>query len=115
MPDIDLASDSFDYDGPADWRLPIAAALANVVDPDVALDILDVGLVYGVAFVGGAVRITMTMTSAACPVGDVIVEDVQAELERVLPRGTPVDVDLVREPAWTPQRMSERARRFMGG
>lgn len=105
----------FDYDGPPAWRAPIAAALAGVVDPELALGILDVGLVYRVAVADGTVRVAMTMTSAACPVGDVIVEDVFDAVEGAVPEGTAVDVQLVWEPAWTPQRMSERARRFMGG
>jgi metal-sulfur cluster biosynthetic enzyme len=56
----------------------------------------------------------MTMTSAACPVTDVVVGDVEAELDRVVPPQMTMHVDLVREPAWTPDRMSERARSFMG-
>jgi metal-sulfur cluster biosynthetic enzyme len=105
----------FPYDGPAELAEPVEAALRRVVDPEVALTIVDVGLVYGVSIDdGGGARVRLTMTSAACPVADVIVDDVAAELERVLPPGMPVDVDLVWEPPWTPAMMSERARRFMG-
>ena len=59
-------------------------------------------------------HVLMTMTSAACPVVDVIVDDVARTLERALPQGFAVDVDVCWEPAWTPERMSERAKRFMG-
>jgi metal-sulfur cluster biosynthetic enzyme len=55
----------------------------------------------------------MTMTSAACPVTDVIVEDVQNELDRVLPASLPLEVEITYEPPWTPERLSVSARRFM--
>jgi len=54
------------------------------------------------------------MTSAACPVADLIVDDVGAELDRVAPADMSVDVELVWEPAWTTERMSARAKAFMG-
>ena len=53
------------------------------------------------------------MTSAACPVTDLIVEEVESELDRVLPAGCAIDVEWCWEPPWTPDQMSERARRFM--
>ena len=59
--------------------------------------------------------VRMTMTSAACPVTDLIVEEVTAELAPLAPPGASVHVDLVWEPPWTPERLSARARRFMGG
>jgi metal-sulfur cluster biosynthetic enzyme len=54
------------------------------------------------------------MTSAACPVADLIIEEVEHELDRVLPAGCPAEVELCWEPAWTPEMMSERGKRFMG-
>jgi len=88
-------------------------ALTRVVDPEVALSIVDVGLIYGVTIDAERAHVRMTMTSAACPVTDVIIEDVENELDRVLPPGCVIDVELCWEPAWTPEMMSERARRFM--
>lgn len=107
------SSAAFAYTGPDALRAPIAAALGRVVDPEMALTITDVGLVYRVDVDADAVRVEMTMTSAACPVADVIVEDVEHELDRAVP-GRRIDVAVVWEPPWTPERMSERARRFMG-
>lgn len=104
---------SFPYDGPAALRPTIEAALGRVVDPEVALSIVDVGLVCGVAVSDHAIRVRLTMTSASCPVSDVIVDDVEHELRRVLPADWSVDVELCWEPPWTPERMSERARRLM--
>lgn len=103
----------YDYRGPDALRQPIADALARVIDPEMALTITDVGLVYRVDVADEVVRVEMTMTSAACPVGDVIVEDVEHEVGRAAP-GHRVDVALVWEPPWTPERLSARAKRFMG-
>jgi metal-sulfur cluster biosynthetic enzyme len=104
----------FEFEGDAALREPIAMALRRVVDPEVALSIVDVGLVYRVRADADGVHVLMTMTSAACPVTDVIVEDVQAELDRVLPAALPLEVEITYEPPWTPERMSAGARRFMG-
>jgi metal-sulfur cluster biosynthetic enzyme len=104
----------YPYDGPAALRQPILDALKRVVDPEVAMDIVDVGLVYGVSVAEGIVRVEVTMTSAACPVADVIVADIEDALDRALPPDLRIKVDLVWEPPWTTGRMSESARRFMG-
>ena len=104
----------FAYTGPADLQAPIEAALWRVIDPELALTIVDVGLVYGVAVTGDEVRVTMTMTSAACPVTDVILADVETELDAVLPADLRIAVELVWEPAWTAERLSARAKVFMG-
>jgi metal-sulfur cluster biosynthetic enzyme len=107
-------SDSpFPYDGPDELRQPVVAALSRVVDPEVALNIVDIGLVYGVRIEADRLQLRLTMTSAACPVADVIVDDAADELQRVLPPELEIAVEMVWEPAWTPERMSERARRFM--
>ena len=105
----------FAYQGPEALQAPILAALTRVVDPELALSIVDIGLVYAVSVGPDALHVRMTMTSAACPVTDVVVEDVEHELARVAPAGLPVRVELVWQPPWSPERLSERARRFMGG
>ncbi|MEP6873313.1 MAG: metal-sulfur cluster assembly factor [Burkholderiales bacterium] len=104
----------FPYKGAAELQKEIVSALQQVVDPEVALSVVDLGLIYGVEIGDKTARVTMTMTSAACPVADVIMDDVEAELERVLQVGCRIAVDLVWEPAWTPEMMSQSARRFMG-
>jgi metal-sulfur cluster biosynthetic enzyme len=104
----------FDYKGPADLLPTVVAALERVVDPEVALNIVDVGLVYGVQVAHGRLDARVTMTSAACPVTDIIVDDIEDELDRALPPELKIHVELVWEPPWTPQRMSAQARRFMG-
>ncbi|MBS0446872.1 MAG: metal-sulfur cluster assembly factor [Proteobacteria bacterium] len=104
----------FPYSGPEELKAPILAALHRVVDPEVAMTIVDVGLVHGVTVTPERLHVLMTMTSAACPVTDVIVDDVGTELDKVAPPGMAVDVELVWEPPWTAERLSARAKAFMG-
>ena len=104
----------YPYVGPEALRQPIEEALQRVVDPEVAMTIVDVGLVYGVTVTDERLHVLLTMTSAACPVTDVIVEEVELELEGAAPRTMRVDVELVWEPAWSTDRMSPRAKAFMG-
>ena len=78
------------------------------------MNVVDVGLVREVVVAGDELHVTMTMTSAACPVADLIVDDVVDELEAALPAPMAVDVRLVWEPPWTPERMSEAAKLQLG-
>ena len=109
-----MSEEGYDYEGPQDLREPIARALAGVVDPEMALSIVDLGLVRRVRVDTGRVHVAMTMTSAACPVADVIVDDLGEALAPLAPAGAEVEVELVWEPPWTPQCMNRRAREFMG-
>jgi metal-sulfur cluster biosynthetic enzyme len=104
----------FAYEGPPELLPLVAEALERVVDPEVAMNIVDVGLVYAVRVADGRLDVEMTMTSAACPVADIIVDDVEDALDRALPPELKIHVELVWEPPWTPQRMSAKARSFMG-
>jgi metal-sulfur cluster biosynthetic enzyme len=108
------ATAPYPYAGPQALQQPIEDALSRVVDPEVALSIVDVGLVYGVTVTSERLHVLVTMTSAACPVVDVILDDVEHELDGVAPEGMNIEVELVWEPAWTTGRMSERAKDFMG-
>ena len=104
----------FPYEGPEELRQPILTALRRVVDPEVALNVVDVGLIYGVTVANGKLHARVTMTSAACPVTDVILEDIETQLDRDMPPELLIKVELVWSPPWSTERMSERARRFMG-
>jgi len=104
----------YPYEGPEALRQPILDALTKVVDPEVAMSIVDVGLIYGVEVTAERLHVLITMTSAACPVTDVIVEEVESELDRIAPSELLVHVELAWDPPWTMERMSPRARRFMG-
>lgn len=90
------------------------AALSKAVNLGVAMSIVDVGLIYGVTVDAQKVHVLITMISAACPVADVIIGEVEQELDRIAPLEFLVYVDLVSNPPWTIDRMSGRARRFMG-
>jgi metal-sulfur cluster biosynthetic enzyme len=92
----------------------IKQALKTVEDPEAGMSVLDLGLVYGVVLDAGKVRVEMTMTSPACPAASYIVDEAAAAIRAVAPEGTDVDVQLVWEPPWTPERMSAEARERFG-
>lgn len=106
--------DPFPYAGPAALKPAVEAALRRVIDPEIAMSIVDVGLVYGVDVGARQAHVRVTMTWAACPVVDVIIDDIWHELSRVLPETLAIDVGLVWEPPWMPARMSDRAKAVMG-
>jgi len=85
-------------------------ALSQVMDPEAGMNIVDLGLVYSIDAGEHGVHVRMTMTSAACPMADLIVDDACAALQAVLPGDIPVDVEMVWDPPWTPDRMSTHAR-----
>jgi metal-sulfur cluster biosynthetic enzyme len=111
---IPLLSRRFEYEGPKELYHPIEAALSRVMDPEVALNVVDLGLIYGVAVDDELVRVRMTMTTQACPAVDALLDDVFVELAAVMGDRREIDVELVWEPTWTPRRLSENARRSMG-
>lgn len=92
----------------------VKAALKMVEDPEAGMSVLDLGLVYGIALEAGRVRVEMTMTSPACPASDYIVDEAAAAIRAVAPAGTDVEVRLVWDPPWTPERMSAEAQQRFG-
>lgn len=91
----------------------VVMALKGCVDPEIGLNIVDLGLIQGINIdEAGNVKVRLTMTSPMCPVTSVILADVQLRLEHMHDVGT-VDVDLVWDPAWTPEMISEEARMSM--
>ncbi|HEX5634732.1 MAG TPA: iron-sulfur cluster assembly protein [Gemmatimonadales bacterium] len=92
----------------------VRKALRAVKDPELNLNIIDIGLVYDVAVKDeGAVHVQMTLTSPGCPAGAEIMEDarrVVTDLEGV----TSVEIELVWEPYWTPEKMDPRVKAFLG-
>ncbi|HSH88810.1 MAG TPA: metal-sulfur cluster assembly factor [Ramlibacter sp.] len=104
----------YPYAGPPELRQAIDGALRRVVDPEVAMNIVDVGLVYGVAIENGVADVKVTMTSPACPVADVILQDIENELDTALPADLRIRVRLEWEPPWSSDRMSASAKAFMG-
>ena len=92
----------------------VLEALRAVKDPELNLNIMDIGLVYDVTVSDtGGVHIKMTLTSPGCPAGAEIMEDarrVVSDLEGV----TAVEIELVWEPFWTPEKMDPRVKAFLG-
>ena len=87
--------------------------LRDVIDPEVGINVVDLGLVYGVEVDGGIVTVRLTMTTPACPLGEHIVRDAEA-LVRTLRGVDEVHVELVWDPPWSPERMSDEAKRRLG-
>ena len=87
-------------------------ALRAVDDPEAGMNIVDLGLVYGVQAAPPRATVRMTMTSPACPMGDYLSDAVRDALRDSFPEITEVAVELVWDPPWTPERMSEAARGF---
>lgn len=92
----------------------VREALKSVEDPEAGMSIVDLGLVYGIRIEPGLVRVDMTMTSPACPVAPYIVDESAAAIRAIAPEGIDVQVDLVWEPPWTPDRMSPAAQGRFG-
>jgi metal-sulfur cluster biosynthetic enzyme len=109
-----LAREPFSYTGLAELREAVTAALHRVVDPEMSVDIVELGLVYAVEALPGRVKARITMTSAACPVTELIVEEAVGELGNALGPGVAVDVEVVWDPPWDPERMSAKARYALG-
>jgi metal-sulfur cluster biosynthetic enzyme len=94
-------------------REQILEALKGVFDPEIPVDIVNLGLVYHVAVNAGWVTVRMTMTSPGCPAGDYLVGEVKRTIAE-LPGVEEVDVELVWDPRWTPELMSEEGKRTLG-
>jgi metal-sulfur cluster biosynthetic enzyme len=91
----------------------VEEALANVIDPELGLDFVELGLVYGVEVDGGDVHVTFTLTSPGCPIGPQVSEQMQefvSELDGV----EHVHPHMVFNPPWTPDKMSEDAKFALG-
>ena len=92
----------------------VREGLKNVYDPEIGINIVDLGLVYECDVAeSGDVLVTMTLTSLGCPLGPVIVQEVQNALKDFQGVGE-VDVKLVWSPAWSPALMSEDAKDELG-
>lgn len=92
----------------------VREALCRVDDPEVGINIVDLGLVYRIDIAPELVRVELTMTSAACPLGELITDNARRAVGAAIPQSMAVDVVLVWEPPWTPDMMSESARQTFG-
>jgi metal-sulfur cluster biosynthetic enzyme len=94
-------------------RDEVIEALRQVEDPELGMDIVDLGLLYDVEIEGPRVKVTHSLTSMGCPVGPLIQEDIN-RVTRELPGVEDVDVELTWDPPWTPDKMSDDAKFILG-
>jgi metal-sulfur cluster biosynthetic enzyme len=88
-------------------------ALSNVIDPELGLDFVELGLIYGVEVDDGHVRVTFTLTTPGCPIGPQVTEQIEefvGELEGV----KTIESEMVFTPPWSPEKMSEDAKFALG-
>lgn len=88
--------------------------LRQVIDPEVGMNIVDLGLVYRIEAAPDCIRIDMTMTSPACPMGEMITGEAHAALVDALPETCRPDIRLVWDPPWDPSMMSDRTKAHFG-
>ncbi len=88
-------------------------ALREVDDPEAGMNIVDLGLIYDIRVGDERIEVDMTMTTPACPVTEMLVDEARAAIEAIAP-GATVQVNLVWEPIWSPSMMSGVAKDFFG-
>ncbi|RYY96878.1 MAG: DUF59 domain-containing protein [Chitinophagaceae bacterium] len=91
----------------------VTAKLSAIYDPEIPVNIWDLGLIYDVQLIGAEAYITMTLTTASCPAAAFLPEEVRAAVQE-LPGMQAVHVEVTYEPRWTNARMSAEARTQLG-
>jgi metal-sulfur cluster biosynthetic enzyme len=91
----------------------VTEALRGVEDPELGMDIVDLGLLYDVEVEGSKVKVVHSLTSMGCPAGPMIQEGIH-DATAALPGVDEVEVELVWDPPWTPEKMSEDAKFILG-
>lgn len=94
--------------------LTVSQTLKSIIDPEAGVNIVDLGLIYNIRIEPNQVYVEMTMTSPACPVGDVLLDDVTACLRKHFDSPIEIEVDLTFNPPWSPDMMSESAKNELG-
>jgi metal-sulfur cluster biosynthetic enzyme len=89
-------------------------ALRRVEDPELGMDIVELGLVYDVEVEGPKVKVVHSLTSMGCPAGPMIQEDIHTVVESTFPDVEDVEIELSWDPPWTPERMSDDAKFILG-
>lgn len=101
-------------DSVSDLQDRMLTEMEKVIDPELGVDLVSLGLIYGLSMTDGVVAVTMTLTTMGCPISDVLANLIQAALENNVAEVKEVKIDLVWEPAWTPAKMSRYARMVTG-
>jgi metal-sulfur cluster biosynthetic enzyme len=89
------------------------SALREVNDPEIPVNIVDLGLIYGVQVDGDKVHVKMTMTAPGCPMHSFMTRDAKQRIEKI-PGVGEASVELVWEPRWTPEKLTEAGRKALG-
>ena len=92
----------------------VLKALYQVIDPEVGENIVDLGLVYGIKVEDNHAKVDLTMTTPACPMGEMLLDDIKATLNQRLPAEIILDINLVWEPPWDPSMISAEAKQRLG-
>lgn len=94
-------------------EIELLDALKEVIDPELMINIVDLGLIYDVSQEEGIVKVDMTLTSPSCPAGPQIIQQSKMALER-LDDVEKAEIKLVMSPPWSPDRMTDDARDQLG-
>lgn len=89
-------------------------ALKEVVDPELGINVVDLGLVYEVSVDDGRVYVAMTMTTPGCPLHESMAQMAEMAIRFRVPGAEQVVVDLVWDPPWSPDRITEEGRKMLG-
>jgi metal-sulfur cluster biosynthetic enzyme len=92
----------------------VIEALRTVNDPELGMSIVDLGLVYRAERTPDRISVALTMTTPTCPLSELMLEDARTALRDRFPDAGAIEVSLVWDPPWSPERMSETARRQLG-
>ena len=92
----------------------IRSALRQVIDPELGINVIDLGLVYNLEIQSDHVRVVMTMTSPACPLHSFLSDSIRKAVVSSVPGIKSVEIEMVWDPPWGPEKMSEAARRQLG-
>jgi len=92
----------------------VLAVLKGVTDPEVGVNIVDLGLVYRAEFSEQAIEVALTLSTPSCPLSEMMLEDVRKALKANFADAPAIRVELVWDPPWTPDRMSRAARTLLG-
>ena len=112
-PSESAAAPTFDASEPPPTVDQVKLALRRVKDPDLNLNIIDLGLVYDIAVEDRSVKVDMSLTSPACPSGPQLMGDAERAAKAV-PGVAEVTVNLVWSPLWSPDRIEPRVRAYLG-
>ncbi len=91
----------------------ITSCLENVIDPELGINIVDLGLIYNIHVNGNKISVDMTLTTPGCPMAGMLAGSVEQAVRQAF-EGTDVEVSLIWDPPWTPDRLSDAARQQLG-